>query len=165
MLVRKIMKINVNINELRKFLVKAKTRTYASQGEINETKLEDGGKRFVFDEEEFSYRDTYYGFNPFSGQEVVFYNKKIIWSMNYYGRIISSKVLEKQVYEFLKRAMRKINEDRLFRGPNYFKEEYFEYIDKNEGDVEDFKGTEIILFKEEEIYRLEYNGGIINFKN
>jgi len=64
--------------ELSKFLVKAKISTYASEGEANEIVLEDGAKELTFEDGEFKYRDRYYGFNPFVGEEIVWKNGKII---------------------------------------------------------------------------------------
>src|SRR3989344_4031858 len=150
--------------ELSKFLVKAKIATYASVGEANERTLEDGAKELTFEDGTFKYRDRYYGFNPFIGQEVIFQNEKIVWSMNYYGKIISLTVSAKQIYEFLKSAMRQIKEDRPFRGPNNFKSGDFEYIDESTGDVNDFSGTERILFKGQENYILIYHGGTVKSK-
>jgi len=154
----------IDKKELCKFLVKAKIATYASDGEANERILEDGAKELIFEDGEFKYRDRYYGFNYFIGEEIVWKNGKIIWSMNYYGKIISAVVSAKETYEFLKIAMRQIKEDRPFRGPNNFKSGDFEYIDESTGDINDFFGTEKILFKGQEIYRLIYHGGIIKNK-
>jgi len=148
---------------LSNFLVKAKIATYASIGETDERVLEDGAKELVFEDGNLKYRDRYYGFNPFIGEEVVFENGKIVWSMNYYGKITSNIISAKQIYEFLKMAMRQVKEDRPFRGPNNLKSGDFEYIDKSTGDINDFSGTEKILFKGQEIYRLVYHGG--NVKN
>jgi len=78
--------------QLNKFLARAKASTYAGSGEEGERILGDGGKEFAFEENGFSYRDKYFGFNPFSGQETVFENDKIVWVMNYYGRIASESV-------------------------------------------------------------------------
>ena len=150
--------------ELSKFLVKAKISTYASEGEANEIVLEDGAKELTFEDGEFKYHDRYYGFNPFVGEEIVWKDDKIVWSMNYYGKVISLVVSAKEIYKFLQQAMRQIKEDRPFRGPNNFKSGDFEYIDKSSGDVNDFSGTEKILFKGQEIYRLIYHGGIVKNK-
>jgi hypothetical protein len=150
--------------ELSKFLVKAKIATYANVGEANERTLEDGAKELTFEDGDFKYRDRYYGFNPFIDQEVVFQNGEIVWSMNYYGKIISLVVSAKQIYEFLKMAMRQVKEDRPFRGPTNFKSGDFEYIDESNGDINDFSGTEKILFKGQEIYRLFYHGEIVKSK-
>jgi len=145
--------------ELSKFLVKAKIATYASEGEANERVLEDGAKELTFESDGFRYRDRYYGFNPFVGEEIVWKDDKIVWSMNYFGKISSDVVSGKEVYKFLQSAMRQVKEDRPFRGPNNFKSGDFEYIDESNGDVHNFTGIEKILFKGKEIYRLNYHGG------
>ena len=60
--------------------------------------------------------------------------------------------------------MRQVKEDRPFRELNNFKSGDFEYIDESIGDVNDFSGTEKILFKGQEIYILIYHGGIVKSK-
>jgi len=40
----------------------------------------------------------------------------------------------------------------------------FEYIDESTGDITAFSGTEKILFKGQEIYRLDYHGGAVKNK-
>lgn len=95
------MTIIVDTHQLSKFLVKAKINTYASSGEGGEKILADGSKEFEFRERKFKYRDRYFGFDPFIGQEIVFQNKKIVWGMNYYGRVVSKVIPQKQVYQFL----------------------------------------------------------------
>lgn len=84
--------------------------------------------------------------------------------MNYYGKISSIIVSAKQIYEFLKIAMRQVKEDRPFRGLNNFKSGDFEYVDESEGNVNNFVGLERIFFKGQEIFRLNYHGGIIKSK-
>jgi len=145
--------------ELSKFLVKAKIATYASEGEVNERVLENGAKELTFEDHGFKYCDKYYGFNPFIGEEIVWKDNKIIWAMNYFGKILSDVVSEKKVYKFLQSAMRQVKEERPFRGPNNFKNGDFVYVDESTGDVHNFKGIEKILFKGQEIYRLNYHGG------
>ncbi len=92
--------------ELSKFIVKAKIATYASEGKANERALEDSAKELNFESDSYKYRDRYYGFNPFTREEIVWQDDKIVWSMNYYGKIISNIVSTKQIYKFLKMAMR-----------------------------------------------------------
>lgn len=147
--------------DLSKFLIKAKILTYAGGEETNEKILEGGARELTFENNEFKYCDRYYGFNPFIGEEIVKKNDKIIWSMNYYGKIISFIIPAKEIYKFLQQAMRRIEEDRPFRGPNNFTMGDFKYIDESTGDVNDFSGTEKILFKGQETYRLLYHGGIV----
>lgn len=149
------------IKQLAKFLIKAKINTYASSGEDGEKILPDGGKEFEFKEKEFKYRDRYFGFNPFIGQEIVWQNGKIIWGMNYYGKIISEIIPAKEIYQFLQEALRKVPEDKPFRGPAKFVKGKLLYLNKVKGTIEKFEGKEKIFYKRKLIYELIYHGGII----
>lgn len=84
--------MKTDFNQLSKFLVKAKISTYASSGEGGEKILEDKSKEFEFKEGILRYRDRYFGYNPFCGQEIVFQKDIPIWGMNYYGKVISKRV-------------------------------------------------------------------------
>ena len=75
--------------DLPEFLVKAKKATYA--GGATATVLEDGCKQLTYSEAGYEYRDRYYGNDPFAGQEVVFQNGEIIWSMVYKGETINAE--------------------------------------------------------------------------
>ncbi len=150
--------------DLNKFLVKAKTSTYASAKGGNKKVLDDGAKEMIFEEGNLKYRDRYYGFDPFIGEEVVFEDGEAIWSMNYYGKTTSKDIPAEQVYEFLKEALRQITKDKPFRGPDNFKKGELEYINESRGDFKDFSGTERILFRCKEVYRLEYHGCMVRNK-
>lgn len=147
--------------ELVDFIVRAKRNTYASGNKA--AKLEDGFEEFIFEEGNFRYRDRYHAKDPrpFGGEEVVWQSGKAIWIMNYYGYILDQKIDSEIVYRFLRKAMGLVDKSRPFRGPSHFKEEDFEYIDESKGTLDNFKGTERILFKGKEVYRLEYHGGKI----
>ena len=147
------------MEKLAKFLVQAKTNTYASGDEGVERELPDSCKELIYDKGDFKYRDRYFGHNPFVGEEIVWRGNEVIWGMNYYGTVLSNKISTKEVYEFLKKAMQQVSKERPFRGPENFNEVDFEYVDKSYGDIKMFHGTETILFKEQEVYRLYYHGG------
>ena len=152
----------MNTKQLSKFLVKAKINTYASGGEKQEKKLSDGSKELKF-EEEFKYRDRYFGYNPFIGEEIVWQNKKVIWGMNYYGEIVLEIISAKQIYQFLQEALKKVTEDKPFRGPDNFGENDFEYVNEIKGTVEKFEGCETIFYKEKLVYKLGYCGGTVKY--
>ncbi|MDD2732189.1 MAG: DUF5680 domain-containing protein [Candidatus Pacebacteria bacterium] len=155
----------INKKQLASFLVKAKIGTYASSGEDGEQILPGRGKEFNFEEKEFKYRDRYYGFNPFIGQEIVWQNKRIIWGMNYYGKVTSEKIVSpKEIYQFLQEALKRIPEDKPFRGAGSFKRGDFKYSNKTDGTLEKFNGEEAIFFKKQLVYKLEYHGGLIEMK-
>lgn len=148
--------------ELKDFLVNAKINTYASSGEGLEKILGDGSKELVYESGEWKYRDIYFGFNPFIGEEIVWKNCKAIWGMNYYGRIVSDQVNAKSVYNFLRKAMVLVKTDRPFRGPSHFQEGEWEYRDESFGEVGMFEGLEIIYLQGKKVYELKYKGGIIH---
>ena len=145
--------------DLKNFLVQAKINTYANEKKSIKKILKDGSKKLTYLKNNFKYRDRYFGSNPFVGEEIVWQDEKIIWSMNYYGAITSDILPTKNVYDFLKLALQKVQEDSPFRGPSNFIDGNFEYIDNNTGDIDFFRGEEIIKYKNKEIYRLYYHGG------
>ncbi len=147
--------------ELSEFLIKAKTGTYASNGEANEQKLADGCLELTYREGEFSYRDRYFGFNPFVGQEIVFQDGKAIWSMNYYGRTVDQAHSAEEIYKFLQKALRQVRPERPFRGPSTFAEANFMYNDESTGNLENFSGVERILVDRHKVYVLQYHGGVV----
>ncbi len=147
--------------ELQEFLVKAKIGTYAAVGDVREERLPDGKKELRSEEGEWLYKDTYYGSEPFIGEEIVWKAGQMVWGMNYYGKCISNSVTPKEIYGFLKKAMRNIGADRPFRGPSKFEEEDWLYTDISTGSIQDFSGHEEIYFKGEKVYDLLYHGGHI----
>ena len=104
--------------EFVSFLLRAKQKTYATGGEGNEQNLGDGTREMSYREGNFFYRDRYFGFNPFIGEEVVWENDKVVWAMNYYGMVTDEAVSEGDIYRFLQKAMQRVGADRPFRGPD-----------------------------------------------
>jgi len=156
--------MKINLNQLNQFLVKAKINTYASSGEGGEKILPDGSKEFEFKEKEFKYRDRYFGFNPFIGEEIVWQSEKVVWGMNYYGEVVSEIIPSKQIYQSLQEALKRVTEEKPFRGPNNFKKDDFEYINEVKGTIEKFEGQETIFYKEQSVYKLSYHGGLVVMK-
>jgi len=147
-----------DVEELRRFLVKAKINAYASGREA--AVLKDVCKELIFSEGKFLYRDRYFGFNSFIGEEVVFCEEECIWGMNYYGYTIPLEgISSKEVYAFLREALKRANEGKPFRGPEKYEENFFRYVNNVEGDMRMFKGSEEIFYRGKEVYRLLYHGG------
>ena len=88
-------------NILNDFLIKAKISGYATGGEGNEIKLPDGGKKFQCQEQGFEYRDVHYGFNPFSGQEVV---RKNWESVDHFENVMNSEEFKNLVGSYMKES-------------------------------------------------------------
>lgn len=145
--------------EFLNFLLDAKLHGYASAGERDEAKLEDGGKRLTYRAGELLYKDIYYGNDPFMGEELVFKNGVAIWGMNYYGLVLDPSAPAGEVYRFLQQAMRQVGAERPFRGPDRLQDGDWEYRDASQGDLERFSGEENILYRGRLVYRLTYHGG------
>jgi len=150
---------------LADFLVKAKLNTYAASGENNDKIFPNGSKIFKFEEKKIKYQDRYFGFNPFIGEEIVWKSGKIIWGMNYYGKIISKEVSEKQIYQFLREALKKITKNSPFRGPDSFNRKDLKYFNQVNGDIKNFMGKEKIFYNNKLTYILTYHGGFIKIKD
>lgn len=145
--------------ELVEFLLEAKLHGYASVGERDETKLEGGGKRLSYRARSFLYQDTYYGNDPFIGEELVWQDGVALWGMNFYGLVLEVDIPSGDIYRFLQQAMRQVGPERPFRGPDNFRAGDWEYRDESRGNLERFSGEETILFQGRPIYRLTYHGG------
>ena len=154
-------KSNITLTE---FLILAKKNTYAGSNELSEFNFQGDGKEFLYSIDRYKYRDCYYGYNPFIGEEIVWKNNKIYWAMNYYGTILDPNITPKSVYNFLKLALLAIPEEYPFRGPECVEAEILNYTNKFIGDINYFSGTEKIYQGARKIFELKYHGGLIKFK-
>jgi hypothetical protein len=154
---------------LAEFLVLAKQNTYAKSGEAGEEKLPDGGRRFVFEQGKFKYQNTYYGYCPFSGQEIVWQNGVPVWLMNYWGMVLFYKSRTpgeiNAIYSFLKKALSQVDADEPFRGPEEYADGSWEYERKGSGSVDQFSGEEHISKDGDSVYFLHYHGGSVQEKD
>ncbi len=144
--------------QLVDFLVQAKIATYAN-GQGANAVLADGAKELVYQDGALTYRDRYYGWDPFIGEEVVLHNGQVIWSMNYYGYLTSQQQPGDAVYRFLQAAMSRVGPLRPYRGPEQYEEGDWRYQDHSQGTPEGFEGVEEIFYRGERVYRLLYHGG------
>lgn len=154
----------MTLDNLCKFLVKAKKVTYASGDSSKSSKEADGSTSLFFEEGKFKYHDNYFGGEPYGGREVVFFENKAVYIMTYYGQVHDNVSDIKKLYAFLQNALSSIPEDKPFRGPQEYRAGNFEYINKFEGEVDNFFGQEIIKENNLEVYRAKYAGGLVNQK-
>lgn len=157
--------MEVDLKKLADFLVKAKTRTYASGQNNNVVPQRPDFNELEFKEGDWEYRDSYCGFFRAPGQEIVRFNSKPVWGMSYDGGMIkgfhNDKELAKKTFGFLQKAMSRIDNKKPFRGPEKFKEGDYEYNMQVDGDITDFKGTEKILLKNKIVFLQNFMGGLI----
>jgi hypothetical protein len=146
--------------DLVDFIIRAKIAGYATGGEKQELKFNDGSIGFKFSTDGYKYIDRYYGFNPFSGTEHVYDGDEVlVWKMNYYGEIMGTTLNPKIIYGFLKEAMASINPEFPFRGPAKMVKESLIYENHQNGNLEAFQGHETIYENKNKIYYLHYHGG------
>ena len=143
-------------NEFIKFLILAKKSTYPK----TKAYKKDGAKIFSFKKGDLEYHDTYYGSDTFSGIEIVFYRKKPIWSMSYFGGL-THREEKNEIYSFLKKALSFVSKKNIYRGPKKFQEKDFIYKNISSGNLENFSGKEFIYKNEKLVYHLKYIGGFI----
>ncbi|MFA5386300.1 MAG: DUF5680 domain-containing protein [Candidatus Paceibacterota bacterium] len=147
---------------LAHFLNEANKSTYANKNapkvESSRPKSED----YHFEKDGLIYHDTYFGGRDFIGEEIVYQDEKPAWGANYYGFILSEKIGEKEVYNFLRKAlMQEYDSPVPVRGPNEFVDGDWEYKFSVDGDLSRFSGIEEILLKGKIIYRCFVHGGFI----
>lgn len=143
------------------FIISAKKNTYAADVKRIPSTRPDS-KDLFYSEGDYEYRDSYFGNTAFSGEEVVYHKGKVIWSMNYYGKVYD-EINNNDIISFLKQALMSIDAKMPFRGPaEYISEEYI-YICENKGDINGFSGVEAIRSKKNnrQVYKLLFHGGKI----
>jgi Domain of unknown function (DUF5680) len=70
--------------DLNGFVVRAKRGTYVGNGIVSPSSRP-GSHDLTYDEDHWSYRDSYFGGTDFLGQETVWRDEVPVWAMNYYG--------------------------------------------------------------------------------
>ena len=150
--------------ELRKFILKAGDNTYAGGGKPVDNPQRPGFIELVYEEGNFSYRDSYTGHFRSRGMEVVRYKDQPVWASMYGGGMTEGNdKMAEQTFEFLKKAM-SCDDERFdsFRGPHHFKEGEWEYSYQQDGGVLEFSGYEEIHYKNQPIFFHRIIGGIID---
>jgi hypothetical protein len=148
------------LEELARFLVKAKGESYAADEPARVRRLDDGGSEAAHGEGGFRYRDRWYGEARFTGQEVVWREGRPCWTMNFFGATEASAPAE--FPHFHKRALRRVPPQAPYRGPALYREGDLVYVNDWSGDLRWFRGVERVFHGEREVYRLEYHGGTLD---
>lgn len=144
----------IDFDSFTSFIVKAKKSTYASKKNRIESLGNDSHDYYY---EENGYYDSFFGSSTFSGQEIVYKDDKVCWSMNYYGKVLSNDFNG----DFLKESLLHLDERIPFRGPAIYKKGEYLYISHVEGDIDLFKGYEEIYYQSQKIYECLFHGGMI----
>jgi len=148
----------INLDNLKEFLFEARRNTFAaSNTPIDNPRLLES-TQLEFQKANYFYRDIYFsGDKRFIGQEIIYQDSMPIWGMNYMGNSIG-----KLETNFLKESLFRLSEKcRIGQICEYEKREY-KYQDQGQGDIEDFFGREQIFLEGKNIYKLNYQGGLIS---
>jgi len=157
------------LDELNRFLGKAKKSTYAGGGAILETSQRPGFIELEYDEKPWYYRDSFAGFIRSVGHEVVWRDGAPFWSMTYGGGMTpgftDSNEFASQTFNFLKKAMSTDENSMTFqpRGPVILVDSDWKYECELIGSLSDFKGSEKISFKNEVVFTHDFFGGVIDW--
>ncbi|HVM72945.1 MAG TPA: DUF5680 domain-containing protein [Anaerolineales bacterium] len=151
----------MNVHSLHDFIVHAKAATYVGEG-LPAPSCRQGSHDLKFEEGEWAYLDSYFGGRDFIGEEVVYYQGKPVWAMNYYGRILRDDLITPaQAGQVIKASLSRMYSEGRFLGGFEYNHEGFIYRDTNEGDELSFRGHETISYHTETSYELFYHGGLI----
>jgi hypothetical protein len=153
--------MDVDIDQLNAFIVRAKAATYVGDGEpVTPCRL--GSHDLRFSDGQWEYHDSYFGGSDFIGEEVVYFDGRPIWAMNYYGRILRDDLLTgAQAGQMIKASLSRMYKTGRFLGGFEHFENDLMYVDTSEGSADSFRGRELIRRAQEITYELVYHGGLI----
>ena len=153
--------MQLSLNTLHEFIVRAKQATYVGSGQkLLPYRL--GSHDLQFLDGDWAHHDSYLGENDFIGEEAVYYRGRVIWAMNYFGRILRlDKITSAQAGAMIKSSLTKMYAEGRFLGRCEHTEGDLTYFDTNAGDVQFFTGHELISRAGETVYELVYHGGIV----
>ncbi len=156
--------LEIDLNELTKFIVKAKKNGYAGGGE--KRREADGSKTLIFREGDFCYTNNYDGSYQASGSEIVRWQREDgqrIWHMAYFGGIDpefwGNEGIKESNLAFLKEALSLVSFDPPFGGPPIHENEDLEYTIEVGGNLRRCFGTEDITDKK--LNRITFSGDFI----
>lgn len=150
------------IRDLLNFILLAKQATYVGGGQkLLPYRL--GSHDLQFFKDDWAYHDSYLGESDFIGEEVVYFHGKVVWGMNYFGRIIRPEMITSaQAGAIIQQSLSKMYQSDRFLGGYKQSIGEFTYTDTNEGDPLYFTGKEWIDLNGEIVYTLVYHGGLVN---
>lgn len=150
----------MKIGDISKFLVEANRNGYGNEATKPSTDS-DGSHTITFSNGDWNFHDNYFGGEPFGGREVISYKQKAVWMMVYYG-FVEEISLQTQIYTFLKESLLLFTDDEPYRGPSRHENGDWLYRNTITGSFENLSGEEIISYKNKEVYKTLYHGGMID---
>lgn len=156
------MKTPIDLQTIAQFLTDANKSTYANKNAPKAESSRLGSEDYHFEKDGLIYHDTYFGGRDFIGGEIVYKDELPVWGMNYYGYVLVASVSEKEVYDFLRKALMQEYTDIIpVRGPKNYENGGWHYSNTADGELDRFTGKEEIYRGSELLYRADYHGGFI----
>jgi len=154
--------MKINQRQLIEFLTKERKGGYALEG-VKKIKEKDKSKTIRSKYGDWEVDDNYFGGEPYGGREVIFFKKRPVYMIVYYGFVDKSFKDFKKVYGFLKEAFRAKKENVLMRrGPKFYQSGNYTYRNWFSGGINNFSGIEKIYFGKKKIYEAKYVGGLVD---
>ena len=149
------------VQALLDFILRAKQASYVGGGKtLLPYRL--GSHDLQFLQDDWAYHDSYLGESDFIGQEIVYHLGKVVWGMNYFGRILRpEKITSSQAGAVIQQSLSALYRSGRFLGGFQYTLGEFSYHDENEGDPLYFVGKEQIEKNNEIVYQLVYHGGLV----
>lgn len=143
---------------LIEFLIKAKVSTYADGIKYKVLSTKPNSIDYHYEEDNFIYHDTYLGSKEFYGEEIVLFDNKPIWHMEYKGGVLNDESID--VYaKVLKPALKNVDKKLPLRGSQEFCIDDYKYTFEINGTLNRFEGKERIYKKDKLVYELICHGG------
>lgn len=152
-----------NTVELLEFLVNAQHATYDRPEERRvKNPHRPGFEEFFYISGDWRYLDSSCWNYKGGGEEIVYYEGKPIWMMNYYGFLLG-RSNRRTIFTFLRQALRRRHRDLPIRGTNLINHLHnMRYqVDFDRKDLTCFRGKEYIYQDESLVYECFFHGGII----
>ena len=153
--------LDKSLEQLNAFIVRAKAATYVGRG-ARSLSYRPGSHDLQFHQGDFSYLDSYFGGADFIGEEVVYFEGKPVWAMNYYGRILEpSLITAAEAGQIIQESLSEMYQQGRFLGGFEHPSGNSAHFDTNDGDVASFTGREWITRENVKVYELVYHGGVV----
>ncbi len=148
------------ISELKQFLIDSNAVGYATDV-VPGVKEPDGSTSITFEKGSWKSHDNFFGGEPYGGRLIVFYERKAVWMMVYYGWVEKGFNIG-DIYGVLKNALKLMPLDYPFRGPEEYKEGDFVYSNSWKGEVDRYSGEEQISKNGQLAFKTFYFGGLVD---
>ncbi len=153
----------MNETELIDFIHEAGLNSYLKPGVMpNKVPFRPGCDEFSYERGDWKYLDSYAWDHDGGGEELIYYQGKVVWVMNYYGFLVGTDD-KKEIYGFLHDALRLRHPvlpvrgdafDDPTRGLRY-------EIEFGRAEIGNFMGVERIFKNNVKVYECYLHGGFV----